>query len=94
MSLFLTMFSTNYGTYFSLIMHFKILSAIFFNLDQSNILLSGKELTIHLTIPTVNTPEEEAFGRQFRGKEENAGNQHFLLFPQCFLPYRKPIVSF
>ena len=21
------------------------------------------------------------------GKEENAGNQHFLLFPQCFLPY-------
>ena len=21
-------------------------------------------------------------------KEENAGNQHFLLFPQCFLPYQ------
>ena len=21
------------------------------------------------------------------GKEENAGNQHFLLFPQCFLSY-------
>ena len=20
------------------------------------------------------------------GKQENAGNQHFLLFPQCFLP--------
>ena len=23
------------------------------------------------------------------GKGENAGNQHFLLFPQCFLPYQK-----
>ena len=21
------------------------------------------------------------------GKGENAGNQHFLLFPQCFLPF-------
>ena len=21
------------------------------------------------------------------GKGENAGDQHFLLFPQCFLPY-------
>ena len=23
------------------------------------------------------------------GKLENAGHQHFLLFPQCFLPYQK-----
>ena len=23
------------------------------------------------------------------GKEENAGNQHFLLFPQCFLSYAR-----
>ena len=23
------------------------------------------------------------------GKGENAGNQHFLLFPQCFLPYQR-----
>ena len=22
-------------------------------------------------------------------KEQNAGNQHFLLFPQCFLPYQR-----
>ena len=27
-------------------------------------------------------------------KEENAGNQHFLLFPQCFLPSHKEISSF
>ena len=25
------------------------------------------------------------------GKGENAGNQHFLLFPQCFLPYQRKI---
>ena len=25
-------------------------------------------------------------------KGENADNQHFLLFPQCFLPYQREIV--
>ena len=28
------------------------------------------------------------------GKEENAGNQHFHLFPQCFLPYQEHKLSF
>ena len=28
------------------------------------------------------------------GKGENAGNQHFLLFPQCFLPFPKQISFF
>ena len=28
------------------------------------------------------------------GKEENAGNQHFLLFPQYFLPYQGEISAF
>ena len=28
------------------------------------------------------------------GKGENAGNQHFLLFPQCFLPLKKQISIF
>ena len=27
-------------------------------------------------------------------KGENAGNQHFLLFPQCFLPFPKQISIF
>ena len=26
------------------------------------------------------------------GKGENAGNQHFLLFPKCFLPYENQII--
>ena len=25
------------------------------------------------------------------GKGENAGSQHFLLFPQCFIPFSKQI---
>ena len=28
------------------------------------------------------------------GKGENAGNQHYLLFPQCFLPFPKHISIF
>ena len=28
------------------------------------------------------------------GKGENAGNQHFLLFPQCFLPFPRQISDF
>ena len=27
-------------------------------------------------------------------KGENAGNQHFLLFPQCFLPFPEKIYFF
>ena len=40
----LTIFSIHYGTYFPFQMHFKMLSAIRFNLDQSKILLFGKGL--------------------------------------------------
>ena len=43
--LFLTMFSTRYGTYFSFQMHFKMPSAICFSLDQSKILSSGNGLS-------------------------------------------------
>ena len=28
------------------------------------------------------------------GKGENAGNQHFVLFPECFLPFPKQISLF
>ena len=33
----------------------------------------------------LTTPRKKPFENIF-GKGENAGNQHFLLFPQCFLP--------
>ena len=46
------MFSTLYGTFFPFWMHFKMLSAIYFNLGQSRILSSGNGLNgnIHLLI--------------------------------------------
>ena len=37
-------------------------------------------------MPTSNDTEEEDFENTV-GKGENAGNQHFLLFSQCFLPW-------
>ena len=46
-SSFLKMFSTLYGIPFSFFMHFKMLSAFFFNLDQSKILSSGNGLKSH-----------------------------------------------
>ena len=57
-----------------------------FNFDQSKIFSSGKGLTLYQTIPTFNENIVE--------KGENAGNQHFLLFPQCFLSFQKQISVF
>ena len=71
----------------------RLSSASTFNLDRSKTLLSGKELTFYHTIPTFNDPEKEAF-RKHLGKGENVGNQHFLLFPHCFLPIPKRISVF
>ena len=50
-------------------------------------------LTLYHTIPTFMTPIEKAF-ENIVGKGENAGNQHFLLFPQCFLSFTKQISNF
>ena len=36
---------------------------------------------------------KEAF-ENILGKGENAGNQHFLLLPQCFLPFQKQVLIF
>ena len=38
-------------------------------------------------------PGEKDF-KNIERKEENAGHQHFLLFPQCFLPLQKQISIF
>ena len=45
--------------------------------------ISNKELTIYCTMPTYNDPRIEAFWKHC-GKAENAGNQHFPLFPTIF----------
>ena len=41
----------------------------------------------------MNDPKIEAF-ENIVGKGENAGNQDFLVFPQCFLPFPKQIKIF
>ena len=44
---------------------------------------------LHHTIATFNKFEKELkLFENIVGKGENAGNQHFLFFPQCFLPYQ------
>ena len=48
-------------------------------------------LTLYHTIPTFNGPKEEGFGNTV-GIGENAGNQHFLHFTQCFLPYERETI--
>ena len=55
-------------------------------LDKSKFILSGDRLTLYHTIPSFNDPEQDTL-ENILGKGENAGNQHFLLYPKCFLPY-------
>ena len=76
-------------------------SAICSNLDQSKILSSGNELKFYSTIKNNSTSKllttqsrllMTLYKKPFEnsvGKGENAGNQHFLLFPQRFLSYQK-----
>ena len=54
------------------------------NLLHNSTLHHNDALTFSHKFPTFNNPNEEGFGKHC-GKGENAGNQHFLLFPQCFL---------
>ena len=55
-------------------------------------LITG-ELTLCHTTATFNNPEKKGF-ENILGKGEIAGNQHFLLFPQCFLPFQAQISIF
>ena len=45
-------------------------------------------LTHSHTVTPFDAPEKQAF-ENIVGNGENAGNQHFLLFPQCFLFYQR-----
>ena len=48
--------------------------------------------------PLPHNPDLTTLGKKplenIVGKGEKAGNQHFLLFPQCFLPFPKQNVIF
>ena len=68
------------------------MSAICFNLDHSTILSSGKNLDLSKLkvfaddILQLAKMTKNVFERveNMVGKGENAGNQHYLLFPLCF----------
>ena len=57
----------------------------YISLVRQNAALCGNGLTLYHTIPTFNTLI--SLLKILLGKGENAGNQHFLLFSQCFLPF-------
>ena len=69
---------------------FEIVVRKLFQLAPVQNLLFGKGLTLYQTITTLTTLYEKPF-ENIVGKGENAGKQHFLLFPQCFLPFTKRI---
>ena len=47
-----------------------------------------------LTHSHIMTPLDVSEKENIVGKEENVGNQHFLLFPECFLLYQRQKLSF
>ena len=51
-------------------------------------------LTLYHTIHTFNDLEKEFKSFENMGKGENGGNQHFPIFPQCFLPFPKQVSIF
>ena len=56
-------------------------------MEGSKILVCYQGLTLYHTIRLLTSHKTRAF-EKIVGKGENAGNQHFILFPQCFLPYQ------
>ena len=62
-------------------------------LDVNYRSVTGPSLTLYHTIPTFYNPKEESLENTVI-KGENAGNQHFLLFSQCFLFFQREKCSF
>ena len=54
---------------------------------------SHELFTRYHIIPTFYDIDKAAF-EYIVGKGENAVKQHFLLFPQCFIPYQRQKLSF
>ena len=69
---------------------FDIISLFAAELEDPDIGISGKGLTLYHTMMTFDDWRIKPF-ENIVGKEENAGIQHFLLFPQCFLSYERQL---
>ena len=80
-------------TRFNFFNHIYFLPANAFNLDQSKIMSSGKELTLNQQA-LVFTCMQYKFYENTVGKGEIARNEQFLLFQQCFLPIQRTFSHF
>ena len=69
--------------------HFPFLTMFSYIPGTVNITLKLFTTQARLLTTLYNKPFENIVG-----KGENAGNQHFLLFPQCFLPFPKQVSFF
>ena len=52
------------------------------------------KLTSIAESPLLTTLHKKSLKKNIFGKGENAGDQHFLLFPQCFLIFSKQMSIF
>ena len=87
---FLTLFSTLYGTYFPFEMHFKMSSAISFNLDQSKILSSGNGLINPLPYTAdFKQTWERSFLKTLWEKEKMLVTSNFPFSNNVFYPSQK-----
>ena len=68
----------------------KIIVFLIFNSPLANHNVQLLLCTIYPTFPSFNNPKKTAFVE----KVENAGNDHFLCFQQCFIPFPKQIQLF
>ena len=50
-------------------------------------------LTLYYRIPHFSDPEKGVF-ENIIGKGQNISNGHFLLFPECFIPYQRQLLQF
>ena len=97
---FPTMFSTLPKTSFNFSFKFILSSANAFNLDQSKILLCGKELNNRI----LKWSKLKAFANNklthshkmtpFDALKIYSCNKQFLIFSQCFLPYMTLVFTF
>ena len=83
------MFSTH-SDYCTPFVHiFDIIFLFSAELEEPKIGKLGKGLTLYHPVKIFNWSLKKKALKNTAGKEENAGSQHFLLFPQCFLLYQR-----
>ena len=73
--------------------NFKLLSASCSSLEESEFFCFGKGLLFTIRSCILTTLDKKAFKNIVR-KGKNDGNQHFLLFTQCFLTIPKKEILF